>query len=364
MHDEELESAMSETPDENVPGGEQRAEAEDTQDASKMQAEPNPARADTVETEPPTGIPAPAEVPPAVKATRPAHQESRTALPRGQVRSVHYTLSYAVANAGAGTRGSIVLLHDLPGGAFVWEPVMGRLAEAGRAVYAFDMLGYGQSDHPWPSDTSIWGHADVLTYAFQALKLQDIVLVGFGLGGGVAQVLATRLYREGIAKLALVDSYGYLDTMAPNWPLPDMAAHQDPEAAHHAKVDETLDALRTALPAGSAKPDTLSKQRIAAYVDEWNSDVGKQMLYQHVRLLRADYMNSVSSDMRRLKIPLLLVWGEKDEVTPLARIGQRMQAEIPGARLEVIPGAGHMVLDDAPDAVAQQIASFAGSPRA
>jgi pimeloyl-ACP methyl ester carboxylesterase len=383
VHDEEFDFAMSETSDENVSNGEKRAESQldentsqkDVQDVraegspgnNTQQPELTPAQAETSQPQPKTPEAAAStddselgDTLPAMRATKPARQESRPALPRGQVRSIHYTLSYAVANATAGPRGAIVLLHDLPGGAFVWEPAMARLAETGRAVYAFDMLGYGQSDHPWPSDTSIWGHADVLTYAFQALKLHDSVLVGFGVGGGVAQVLATRLYRDGVAKLALVNSYGYQYTMAPNWPLPDMAGHQDPEAAHHAKVDEMLEALRTTLPTGSAKPDALSKQRIAAYADEWNGDVGKQMLYQHVRLLRADYMNAVSSDMRRLEIPLLLVWSEKDEVTPLATIGQRLQAEIPGAQLQVIPAAGHLVLDDAPDAVAQRIAEFAG----
>jgi pimeloyl-ACP methyl ester carboxylesterase len=349
---------MSETPEENI--SEKDVRETSAQDDSTPQPEPNPARADTLETEPPGGVPAPAETPPDTRAAGPARRESRSALRRGQVRSIHYTLSYAVANPEAGARGAVVLLHDLPGGAFVWEPAMSRLAGTGRTVYAFDMLGYGQSDHPWPSDTSIWGHADCLTYAFQALRLRDVVLVGFGVGGGVAQVLATRLYREGVAKLAMVDSYGYLYTMAPNWPLPDMASRQDPEAAHHAKVDEVLEALRATLASASARPDAISKQRIAAYADEWNGDVGKQLLYQHIRLLSAEYMNSVSSDLRRLEIPLLLVWGERDEVTPLAAIGQRMQAEIPGARLEVIPNAGHLVLDDAPDAVAARLTDFAG----
>src|SRR5690348_13915489 len=37
---------------------------------------------------------------------------------RGSVSTIHYSLSYVVRNAGAGPDGAIVLLHDLPGGAF------------------------------------------------------------------------------------------------------------------------------------------------------------------------------------------------------------------------------------------------------
>ncbi|MBF6589408.1 MAG: alpha/beta fold hydrolase [Ktedonobacterales bacterium] len=278
---------------------------------------------------------------------------------RGSVRSIHYDLSYVLQDAERGPRGAIVLLHDLPGGAFTWDPVLPALARAGRAVYAFDMLAYGQSSRPWPSDTSIWGHADALLYAFERLRLSEIVLVGLGLGGGVAQVLATRLYRAGVAKLALLNTYAYEYAFAPDWPLPDMAKHQDPELAHHTPVEQVLGELRATLPNGSATPDALDAQRLAAYADEWNSETGKHLLFQHVRLLIRAYQNAPASDLRELRLPVLVAWGERDGVTPIA-LGERLAAEMPNARLERIAGAGHLVMDDAPAAVGQLVADFAG----
>lgn len=278
-----------------------------------------------------------------------------TGAQRGIARSIHYTLSYLAQNAESGPRGAIVLLHDLPGGAFVWESALPTLAATGRAVYAFDMLGYGQSERPWPSDTSIWGHADCLQYALREMGLTEITLVGFGLGGGVAQTLATRLYREGVAKLALVNSYAYNYAFAPNWPLPDMAKHQDPDLAHSIKADQLLDELRQALPLGSA--NGLSQARLDAYANEWSGEVGKFMLMQHVRSMIPAYQNAVASDVTKLRIPVLALWGERDEVTPLA-LGQRLARETGPAQLEVIPGAGHMILDDAPGEVARRLAAF------
>ena len=73
-----------------------------------------------------------------------------------------------------GTDGAIVLLHDIPAGAFVWADIMPQLASLNRAVYAIDMLGYGQSDHPWPADTSNWGHADGLNMLFEQLNLTKL----------------------------------------------------------------------------------------------------------------------------------------------------------------------------------------------
>ncbi|HLY31815.1 MAG TPA: alpha/beta hydrolase, partial [Ktedonobacterales bacterium] len=284
-----------------------------------------------------------------VKPTTPGAQ-------RGTVRSIHYTLRYLAQNIERGPRGAIVLLHDLPGGAFVWESALPQLAETGRAVYAFDMLGYGQSDHPWPSDTTIWGHADCLLYAFQALGLHEITLVGFGVGGSVAQTLATRLFQDGVAKLALINTYAYTHAFAPNWPLPEMEKHQDPELAHTISVEQTQSELRQALPLGAAKG--LSGARVDTYASEWNSVTGKFLLMQHVRSMIPLYSNSVASDVTKLRIPMLVIWGERDEVTPLT-LGQRLARETSDARLEVVSGAGHMILDDAPDQVARLLAEFA-----
>lgn len=279
---------------------------------------------------------------------------------RGSVRTIHYALSYLVRNVERGPRGAIVLLHDLPGGAFTWADTLPGLDRTGRAVYAFDMLGYGQSDHPWPSDTSIWGHADSLLYAFKALRLDEIVLVGVGLGAAVAQVLATRFFREQTAKLVLLNSYGYEYAFAPNWPLPEMLKRQDPDAPKHTRTEQMLADLRATLPLASAKPTHLAGGKLGAYLDEWNSDMGRELLFQHIRLLLPNYMNAVTAYLRKLEIPVLLGWSAQDMVAP-HWIGERMQREIPGAQLQIIDGAGHLVLDDAPDAVATMVADFAGT---
>src|SRR6202011_2453212 len=86
---------------------------------------------------------------------------------RRSAHAIHYTISYVVQGAEYGTDGAIVLLHDILAGAFAWSEVMPLLADTKRAVYAIDMLGYGQSEHPWPADTSNWGHADSLSMLFE-----------------------------------------------------------------------------------------------------------------------------------------------------------------------------------------------------
>ncbi|HEU0000154.1 MAG TPA: alpha/beta fold hydrolase, partial [Ktedonobacteraceae bacterium] len=234
-----------------------------------------------------------------------------TAQERRSAHVIHYNISYVVQGAEHGTDGAIVLLHDILGGAFAWDNVLPGLVGSNRAIYAIDMLGYGQSDHPWPADTSIWGQADCMNFLLQQLNLTHVVLVGQGIGGGVAQVLATRLCPERVAALVLIDSICYEYTFAPNWPLPDMQKRQDQNAPMQTKLEDMMHDLRETVPNGAYHADRLKdKDALNIYVEPWDSHLGKEVLFQHIRLLLPNYSNSVSSDLRTMGKPALIIWGE------------------------------------------------------
>ncbi|MGB8346542.1 MAG: alpha/beta hydrolase [Ktedonobacteraceae bacterium] len=284
------------------------------------------------------------------QAERVSGPERRTA------QVIYYNLSYIVQGAEHGTDGAIVLLHDMPAGAFSWAGVMPQLAATGRSVYAIDMLGYGQSDFPWPADTSNWGQGDALAFLFEQLNLTNIILVGHGFGGAVAQVLATRLVRERVAALALIDTTCYLHSFAENWPLTKMRERQEPEAPEQVSIEALLSDLRETLPNGSQQPERFVAA-IEDYLAPWKSELGKEVLFMHIRNLLPDYINSVASDLHTLGRPILIIWGEKDQQFPLS-YAQRLHREIAKSRLVIIPDAGHLVLFDAPGAVASALADF------
>ncbi|MDQ2903973.1 MAG: alpha/beta hydrolase [Ktedonobacteraceae bacterium] len=278
---------------------------------------------------------------------------------RRVARVIHYNISYSVDGAEHGTDGAIVLLHDIVGGAFAWRNVIPQLAGANRAIYAIDMLGYGLSDHPWPADTSIWGHADYLAMLFDQLNLTNIVLVGHGLGGGVAQVLATRLSVARVAALVLIDTTCYLHSFAENWPLPNMKERQDPDAPKHVKAEDVVQEMRATLPNAAHNSDQF-KKALDDYVTPWDSEVGKELLYQQIRLLIPSYSNAVASDLKTMGKPTLIIWGQNDQQVPL-KYAQRLHRDIPQSRLVIIPDAAHLTLFDAPDAVASAITEFVSS---
>ena len=275
---------------------------------------------------------------------------------RRTASAVHYNLSYIVHGEENGPDGAIVLLHDIPSGAFTWEGLIPQLAGLGRAVYAIDMLGYGQSDFAWPADTSVWGQADVLTFLLKQLNLTNVILVGHGLGGAVAQILATRLYRKQTASLVLIDTLCYLHAFAPNWPLTEMEKRQDMDAPKQTKLEDFIKDLHDTLPQGAANANDFAKV-IDNYVSPWNSELGKEVLFRHISLLLPTYVNSVSSDLKYLNKPVLIIWGEQDAQVPL-KYGERLHHEIPDSQLITVPNAGHLILFDAADAVSKALGDF------
>jgi pimeloyl-ACP methyl ester carboxylesterase len=283
-------------------------------------------------------------------------KDATTGLERRSAHVIHYNLSYVVQGAEYGADGAIVLLHDLLGGAFTWNALLPQLAGLKRAVYAIDLLGYGQSDHPWPADTSAWGHADCLALLLEQLNLTNVVLVGHGLGGGVAQILATRLSVKRVAALVLIDTICYDHAFAPNWPLNEMEKSQDPDVPWKVDPADLQKELRANLPNAVVNTRGFANV-INQYLEPWQGDVGKQVLYQHVRLLVPYYTNAVSSDLKVMGKPALIIWGEKDQQNPLM-YAARLHREIPESRLVIVPEAGHLILSDAPDKVASALNDF------
>lgn len=273
--------------------------------------------------------------------------------PRGRVHTIHYELSYLKQGTIDPAQPVVVLLHDFPGEATDWQGVMPALTKY--PVLAFDMLGFGESDKPWPADVSVWGHADAMNLALRDLGLQRVILAGVGLGGGVAQVLATRLLPERVRGLALINSEAYQFAFNANWPLTDMEKRQDPELPMHTSLDQFEKDLRQTIPQASSKE--LSDAALDALVKPWLSDLGKELFFQQIRKLVPYYVNAVSDDLLHLACPTLVIWGEKDMIFP-EKIGVRLARHIPNAQLQVVPGAGHLILNDAPDQVAKLLADF------
>lgn len=122
-----------------------------------------------------------------VDVNRPGPWTHRNLTARGT--RFHVALAGPEAPAGAGPL--TLLVHGFPECWWTWRHVIPALAQAGHRVAALDLRGFGGSDRP-PSGYDLVTLASDLAAVVRALGHERAVVVGAGLGGQVAWMLASR----------------------------------------------------------------------------------------------------------------------------------------------------------------------------
>jgi pimeloyl-ACP methyl ester carboxylesterase len=219
----------------------------------------------------------------------------------------------------AGERQPVLLLHGWGTDSSSMRSVLKLVRDGlpGRAI-APDFPGFGFSDHP----TEAWDvsryEAFVLKF-IDMLELPQVAIVAHSFGGRVAIKFAAH-HPDRLSCLVLVDSAGILPKRDFGWHL-------------RVGLAKTVKKVNQQAP-GASK--ALGLDKVAAR--QGSED------YRNAGDMRATFVKVVNEDLRQLlpsiHCPTLLVWGEKDDATPVAD-GDLMQHWIPGSRLEVLRGVGH-----------------------
>jgi pimeloyl-ACP methyl ester carboxylesterase len=230
-----------------------------------------------------------------------------------------------------------LLLHGIGGRATLWAPTVAALAP--RPVIAMDMPGY---DGTRPALTSFPELAD----AAAALLDGPADVVGHSLGGMIALELALR-HPDRVRRLVIVASSPAFGSRDPAFREAFLAARQKPldEGLGMAGVAAAL--VPTML--GPAADPAAAPAAIAAMssVDE--------AAYRTTLATLTGFDRR--ADLPRITQPALLIAGEADQTAP-PRGMARMADAMPDARITVIPGAGHLLPLEAPDAFHAALLDF------
>jgi len=219
-----------------------------------------------------------------------------------------YPIRYEVAGEGE----PVVLVHGLSGSTRWWARNVPALAERYRG-HLVDLPGFGAMRRLGRRFV-LAEAADWLLAWMEAVGHDRVHLVGHSMGGYLSLKLAAQR-PEVVRKLVLVDPAGVPSGRT-------MLGHLVPLllAARHSTPDFLPVLARDAFHAG---PFTLLR-------------AARDLLAQDVR-----------GDLRPVGMPTLLIWGANDPLIP-SSVGDLLRAEIPDARLLVIPATGHNPMFDRP----------------
>ncbi|MBY8878226.1 alpha/beta hydrolase [Streptomyces sp. PLK6-54] len=239
-----------------------------------------------------------------------------------------------------GSGPTLVFLHYWGGSADTWSRVLEGLP-SGQATVRFDQRGWGGSAG-LPGPYHLDRLADDLLQVADACVPGPFVVVGHSMGGKVAQLAAARRPR-GLAGLVLV---------APAPPRPPAAITEEyREGLSHAydsaeSVAGALDHVLTA----TALPAPL---RAAAVRDSLSAGAEARREWPLHGIAR-----DITGAARAIEVQVAVLAGENDVVEPPRVLRDHLLPHVPGAGLTVVPGAGHLLPLEAPDAVASALTSF------
>lgn len=256
----------------------------------------------------------------------------------------------------------ILLLHGFPQTHYCWRLVAGPLAAAtGRTVYAIDTKGNGASDKPRPDRRTPQGRYDVARLSAELRGLLDVlqiapaVVVGHDWGGVLAWVLAAR-YPAAVERLVLIDGPFLLPRnllrvfYAGLFQIPRL-----PEWFFRRAGVRFLEwGLRAVGPGGRS---VFTRREAEVYYAPLAAPGGIEGALAYYRNAPRSIPFQQRLRQRGLRVPTLLVWGDRDPALPL-EVPRRMLREIPGGALAIFQNTGHWVPEERPADVVRLLRDF------
>lgn len=230
-------------------------------------------------------------------------------------------------------RPPVILIHGAGGSHLSWPPQVRR--QHNQRVFAVDLPGHGKSDGI--------GHQIVDDYAgevvdfMKALGVNAAVLIGHSMGGAIALKIALQFAKR-------VLGLGLLGCGA--------RMRVSPAILQSASNPSTFaDAVRM-----------VNDFSYAPQVGEKLKELGAQRLSEaRPAVLYGDFLAcnafDVTEQVEEISVPSLILCGTEDRMMPLKN-SEFLNDHIHGARLEVLPGAGHMMMAEQPDKVAAVLGDF------
>ncbi len=248
----------------------------------------------------------------------------------------------------------LLLSHCTGGVARLWDPVI-RALGAGYRCIAIDSRGHGDSGSPRDRQAYVWEHSarDVLCVADALGLAESITAIGHSAGG--AHVLRAAQRAPGrFARLALIDAI-----VVP----PGFFTGENPLAARARKRRASFPGRAAARRRFASKPpmETWDAAALDAYVRHGIgvSEDGVFRLKCRPEVEAWCYelagMPEAFASLPSLQCPVLLVTGEHSEVRKLVAL---QAGRLPHARVEVLPGVGHFVPQEAPEALAEVLRAW------
>ena len=230
-------------------------------------------------------------------------------------------------------RPPLILIHGAGGSYISWPAQIRRLE--GERIFALDLPGHGQSEGVGRHSVDEYAE-DVIAF-MKALKIRAAVLVGISMGSAVALTIALK-YPKKVLGLGLLGGGAKLRVAPPvlEW------------TANPNTFESAVDMVNENCFSEGAPQSLLALSK-------------KQMMEIRPPVFHGDLLAcnefDVVGQLEKMDLPALIICGAEDKMTPV-KFSELLKSRIANSQLHVIEHAGHMVMLEQPDRIAELLKEF------
>lgn len=240
----------------------------------------------------------------------------------------------------------ILLLHGYGASTHSFRHWVPELARDHR-VMPLDLKGFGAAPKPDDGRYSPVDLAEPVVELIRRMDLRSVTLVGHSLGGGIALVAALLLLDRGelgrLRGLVSVSGAAYAQALPPfarlaRWPRASrVGLALVPKAWMVRRVLESV----------VHDPGAVDPDQVEGYAEPLRNPATHGPLLAAARQIVPPGLPALTARYPELDVPALLLWGREDRVVPLA-VGERLEKDLPRARLVVLERCGHLPAEERP----------------
>ena len=258
----------------------------------------------------------------------------------GEMRRVEvHGVELAIDDRGTGP--AVLFIHGYPLDHSIWRHQLAELDGCRRI--APDLRGFGRSDAP-DLGYSMATYVEDLVALLEAIGVDSVVLCGMSMGGYIAFEFL-RHYRQRVRGVVLADTRAQADS-AEGRKARELAMQEAREGGASLIAERMLPRML----AGATSADLREEVRAMMSASPVPGIIGALAAMR-------DRPDSTALLPELAGLPTLVVVGEEDRLTPVAD-AELIAKGIPGARLAIVKGAGHLAPLERPTEVNQLLTSF------
>ncbi len=234
----------------------------------------------------------------------------------------------------------IVLIHGTSSSLLTWDSVVDNLKDKHRII-RMDLPAFGLTGPNPNKDYSFDYYTRFIDSFLVKLSIKKCIVIGNSLGGGIAWHYALA-YPQKVAKLVLVDASGFSSLTKSKGAIGFKIA-QTPFLNQIVKFVTPRFLVRKSLEDVYVDDARISDSLVDIYFKMTLREGNRAALIDR---MRAGFQNE-SAKIAGIKTPTLIIWGEGDQLIPVAHAYQ-FQKAIPNSQLSIFKSVGHVPMEESP----------------